>query len=226
MVGLWFLIRGNLASKWVAAFCLFSIFASINLIQAWEGATECGCLGTVKASPWFMFGVDLASLTILTYSRPSLDSIALKNELRDVVKHLMAPAIAGLVAGLFWLRYGSVDKAIAAIRGQSYSVEPELLDFGKAKASELRVVTVTVSNMSGEPLRIVGGQTDCSFVSIQDLPISVKAHDSSAIPVAIRFPIPAGRFTQRGKLFLGGRDLAAVHFQITGWTSPDGNPVE
>ena len=65
VLGFWLISGANPAWSWVAAFGTFVGFAGISGYFGWVGVANCGCFGVVRASPWAVFGVDVAALLLL-----------------------------------------------------------------------------------------------------------------------------------------------------------------
>lgn len=220
LLAAWFFAPGRLGLKWVVANLTFGSFLAVNCWQALEGQASCGCFGAVRASPWVMAAVDGAVLALLWLTRPPLH----RQDLLADCKALSAALFAGLVVAatfatfvLTW--FGSFERGVAWLRGDGYSVSPQLIDFGDGKPGMVREERVRIYNWTGRPLQVVGGTAGCSFVSTLDLPMTVAGENSVEVRLALRFPNVAGRFTHRAHLLVGTAELDVLPFQITGRTT-------
>ena len=207
--------------KWLTALGLFSVFGAINLHQGWEGRTSCGCFGPVQANPWMVLGVDAVAVALLLLFRPQSNEALFRwNDLRTGLLFVAKPTLAlGLFFGAVYLAFGSFDRAIAQLRGQTYSLDT-LVDFGEGKPGEHKEAALTVTNWSRQPLRIVGGSSKCFFHATKDLPLTVAQGKTEPLQLLVTLPLQPGRFTHSGYLMLDDNGLEYAHFKITGVVLP------
>ncbi len=125
-------------------------------------------------------------------------------------------AVALLLIGLAQFRFGSVDSALAAMRGDSISAQPLLLDVGNGDPGEERESVLTVTNHSETVVNIVGGSSDCSCVTTVDLPVAIGAHESRSIRVRVRLPAMPGIFTRKVLLWTDMAEVGRIPFMLTG----------
>jgi hypothetical protein len=124
VLGIWLIIRRGRFAAWFAALLTFIGFASFSIRLGLAGIASCGCFGSIQASPWHAFALDLAVLVLLVAdyryvrSEPRAPPHLLKQAVLPGVALLGGAAVvyAGLlVVGL--LIFGSTGAALAAIRG-------------------------------------------------------------------------------------------------------------
>jgi hypothetical protein len=209
---------------WLASLALFGAFAAVSLYLGWIGQTSCGCTGTLlSVSPWFAFGFDVFMLAILGLARPQWD--AFRNSSRAEFATAVQPAVyamgavlvfSGLLFGTIYLTFGSVPAAAAFVRGDRISIRPGLVDLGAATAGEGREIEIEVCNWSDEPMRVIGGTSDCSCTVLQDLPLEIPAHESRTVTVAVRSGDRPGIFTRTAALLVDDRGTKRIGFRITG----------
>ena len=200
LLGVWLLSRRSPFLSWLAAVLTFASFAVVSGYLGVIGQATCGCFGVIKASPWTAFAVDVAALTLLAVGRPSLASRA---EIYGSLKW------AGLLAGVFALLAvagvlidGSLDAAVARLRGQSLDVTPSTLDFGTGKPGEVLTVPLTVRNYSSHPVRLIGGTSDCSCLTTGDMPVTIPAGERVTISVKLKVPAAtAGELNRSVEVF-------------------------
>jgi len=186
LLGVWLLSRKSPFLSWLAAVVTFAGFAVVSGYLGVIGQASCGCFGVIHASPWAAFAVDLTALCALALGRPPLAKTA------EVVR---AVKWAGGLAGVFAvlavggvLTFGSLDAAVARLRGQPLTVSPTTIDFGNGKPGELLSAPLTVRNFSSEPVRLIGGTSDCSCITTTDMPVTVPPGASATIEVKFKVP--------------------------------------
>ncbi len=174
---------------WLLAMLTFALFAGVSAYLGVIGQASCGCFGAIEASPWAAFAVDVALLILLTIFRPRFTRADLGRESRTAGKWAL-----GLIVVLATLTavgvayYGSPAAALAHLRGDTLTVDRTHLDFGHGKAGDVLTQPVLVTNWTGEPLRIVGGTSDCSCVTTNDLPITLSAGEAKALTINYKVP--------------------------------------
>jgi hypothetical protein len=72
VLGIWLLVGRKPFRAWLAASLTFLLFAGVSLHLGLIGQTSCGCFGSVKASPWHAFAVDVSALIVLGIARPDV----------------------------------------------------------------------------------------------------------------------------------------------------------
>src|SRR4051794_3958192 len=55
VLGAWLLCGVTPRISWLGALLTFITFAVISGYLGWVGVASCGCLGAVKANPWWLF---------------------------------------------------------------------------------------------------------------------------------------------------------------------------
>lgn len=102
VLGAWLLSGRWPTEAWAAAVVTFLIFGGVSLHLGLTGQALCGCFGSVEASPWHAFAVDVAALALLAVRRPDFRALSQKGLCREViVKPLgVAAGAAGLCAVL------------------------------------------------------------------------------------------------------------------------------
>lgn len=226
LLGVWFLVGWAKSAAWLVAFALFTLFSVVSFRQGWIGEASCGCFGSLTVNPWLAFGVDVAALLLLAITRPSREDF---NSLRlasssGVVRTVFAVVlITGAGLGVQAWRHGSLDAALASLRGDSLTLSPPLVDLGSGPANASRVAEVELFNHTAEPVLIYGGTSDCSCTVAGNLPLRIAPGESQTLQVQVRLPREPGRFTRQAKLMTDAPAARIVTFQITG-QSIEANP--
>jgi hypothetical protein len=138
-LGGWLLSGIAPLGSWMLALIAFVTFAGFSAYQGSIGQSSCGCLGRLSdsVSPWYTFGFDLLVLTGLAFGRPDLAPLW-QAQRATLARPLLGTAgwfaggafvFAGLVAAASW-QFGSLDAAVAHMRGQPVAVVPQLVDVG------------------------------------------------------------------------------------------------
>lgn len=114
ILGIWLISNLVRPLSWLFALFTFTIFAGVSSYFGIIGQASCGCFGTIQASPWAAFGVDVIAVTALVLTRPAMRTAEVRTPIVTVAKLLGGTAA---VIGLFvlgsTLAYGSVSAAIA-----------------------------------------------------------------------------------------------------------------
>jgi methylamine utilization protein MauE len=218
LVGVWLIFGQSVQLNWLLACGLFSVFAVINAVKALEGETSCGCFGAIKANPWLVFSADLVVVLLLLWIRPKfVVSANLLGAISGFLTNLGAGmgAFAAVLLVLI-LVFGSEERAIAQLRGDTCSINPEVVDFGDGEPGEFKTQRIFFRNWSRESIQIVGGSSGCSFRATTDLPITVPEQGIISLRVSIRFPKLPGRFAEGRYLVCGTKSLDMVHFLVRG----------
>jgi Methylamine utilisation protein MauE len=192
LLGLWLLSGACRGGAWLATVGTFAVFGVVSAYLGWTGEATCACLGAVRASPWLAFAVDATALAALTIYRPSLSRQAFELPPRLASGILVSAAALFALAGLSSWIYGSSESALARLRGEVLSAAPEYLQLGEGVPGQVLFAAVNVRNWSDQPVRLIGGSSDCSCVTTTDLPLTVPPGESRAVTVALKIP-RAGR---------------------------------
>jgi len=208
LLGLWLLSGVALVGSWLAAIATFVLLAGISGYLGWIGQATCRCFGTIKASPWHAFGVDVSALVLLAVGQPKWQSA--KPIERGALWRSVTPAayfvlgvgaVIASLAGIGTWVYGSPEAALAHLRGELVVASPEYVDFGTGKPGEKLEAVVVIHNLSARPVRIYGGTSDCSCVVTRGLPVTIPSGESRRISVILIAPNSApGAYTREAWL--------------------------
>jgi hypothetical protein len=92
------------------------------------------------------------------------------------------------VAGVAVVAFGSLDDALAALRGESLWVEPAYVDFGAGVPDDVLTAAVTITNRSASPVRLIGGTSDCSCFTTKDLPVTIPPSERVQVEILLKVP--------------------------------------
>ncbi len=186
LLGVWLLSRKSPFLSWLAAVVTFAGFAIVSGYLGIIGQASCGCFGVIKASPWAAFAVDVTALGLLAVGCPRL-----VNRVEVIGSLKWAGGVVALLAIITagsTLAFGSPAAAVARLRGESLGVSPNTLDFGSGKPGEVLTASLTVWNYSSQPVRLIGGTSDCSCITTADMPVTVPQGESATISVFLKVP--------------------------------------
>lgn len=223
LLGLWVWSGISPAGSWFATVVTFLAFAGTSFYLGVIGQASCGCFGRLSPSPWFAFTLDLIVLAMLAVCRP--DFRALRENWHADFK-AAAPTAAmvvcgyvvllGAIAGFAHARYGSIDAAIASLRNERLSVNPGMVDMGHGTPGESHEAAVTLTNRTDQPIRLIGGTSDCSCSVLGDLPVTIPPGEARSIAVTVLFPNAPGIFMRRAELTVNDQGFRKVGIRLTG----------
>jgi hypothetical protein len=202
--------------RWLAA-GTFAVFAAASFHSGWMGQASCGCFGRAVVNPWLMFGIDLAAAGLLLAFRPPGRSAVSVGRLARV--GVLAAGLVAVGLGGLALAAGSVGGGLARLRGDQLTVTPATLDLGTRAGGDTATAPVTVANHTGRPLRLVGGTSDCSCITTDDLPADVPPYGRREVTVHAKLPAAGGAFARTAWFWTDG-DRRQVTFGIVGRATP------
>ncbi len=174
---------------WLLALITFGLFAGISGYLGIIGQANCGCFGSIEASPWAAFTVDATLLLLLTLFRPRFITDEFRSSAIESGKWALGLAmVLAVVLGAGVILYGSPAGALAQLRGDALSVDRTHVDFGQGKPGDILTQHVTITNWTEGPLRIIGGTSDCSCVTTVDLPLTFSSRESKKVTISYRVP--------------------------------------
>jgi hypothetical protein len=223
VLGLWLLTGRKPLGAWLAALLTFLIFAGVSLYLGLIGQASCGCFGSVKASPWYAFAIDMAALVLLGIGRPNFRDLRefLRAQWRAAILRggtlaVGVAVIAGGFLGLASLAFGSIDAALARLRGERISVYPRLVDVGSGQPAQTMKTSVEVSNWTDRTVTILGGTADCSCITTEDLPLTVAPGETRHVPVLVRLPSSPGFFNRKALLWTDCAQARKLFVSLSG----------
>lgn len=222
LLGAWLLSGAAPLGSWLAAICTFTLLAWISGYLGWISQATCGCFGTINASPWHAFAVDVVALVLLAVGHPrwaavnAIDGGGLWRVVFPVAYFVLGVGviIAGSLGMGAWV-YGSPEAALARLRGEAIAVKPEFVDCGSGKPGEYLEAGIEVYNWSDRPVRLYGGTSDCSCVATKGLPLTIPPGESRPIPVIVKVPRSTpGAFTRNAELFTDSEKQRKIRLRV------------
>jgi hypothetical protein len=194
VLGIWLLSGAYQIGAWFASLATFLSFAAISAYLGRIGVSSCGCFGAIHASPWYAFGLDLIAIAVIGAFWPGV-----RPEIRGA-RYLQPPPLSGVcmlfaivllvgsVVGSLALYYGSVDAALARLRGDPVSVSETFVDLGHGTAGQFLQGTIELRNFTDDPIRVIGGTSDCQCAIIRDLPLTLEPNRATHVSIVMRIP--------------------------------------
>jgi len=200
LLGFWLLSGSSRFLSWLTAMVTFIGFAIVSGYLGIIGQASCGCLGVLEASPWAAFALDVSALVLLIVGRPPWTGWACSQAGLKWVGGFAA--LLAVIVGVGIFVFGSSEAAIARLRGESLRVTPAVLGLGSGTPGTLLTTLVTVRNYTSHPVRLIGGTSDCSCITTQNMPVTIEPGDSTTIGVKMKVPSAnAGQLTRWVELF-------------------------
>jgi hypothetical protein len=194
-LGAWLLSGRAAPAAWLASVGTFGLFAAVSGYHGWVGVADCGCFGAIKTNPWVAFGIDVTALGLLAVGRPRWEAADWRGPARVGLRWAGGVALVlATLAGVGTVVAGSPQKALAWLRGDTVTADG-YLDFGAGPVGEKLVATATVRNWTDRPVRLIGGTSDCSCTTTDDLPVTIPPGGEAAVPVTLKIPA-----TNRGQM--------------------------
>ena len=127
-LGLWLLVGALQPLARHAAITCFTVFGAVSLLRALNGASTCGCFGSVAISPWWTAALDAAAVASLLLAKPTPGSNPQKKPYCRLALHLILLIALGVPAAIVMAGYrpaaltagGEILRA-----GQTIVLEPE-----------------------------------------------------------------------------------------------------
>ncbi len=225
VLGLWLLSGRKPVGAWLAAAGTFLLFAGVSCYLGVIGQASCGCFGSIQASPWHAFAVDVVALIGLSLGRPDFKTVFSKANRRTAVKQGFASALAVAalsvaVFGVATLAFGSMDAALARLRGEHISIQPDVLDVGHGQPNEVVEAKVEIVNRMAYPVRILGGTADCSCATTEDLPLTLAPGEARRVSIHVRLPGEPGFFNRKAILRTDCDARRTLLFGLSGRVDP------
>ncbi|MCI0458911.1 MAG: DUF1573 domain-containing protein [Gemmataceae bacterium] len=131
-----------------------------------------------------------------------------------------AALLFGLLAGLGTWLFGSLDAALAHVRGERVSVRPGVVDLGRGVPGQSVDATVELGNRTDKPVRIVGGTSDCSCVTTSDLPVTLGPGESRSVSIHVHLPRTPGLFNRQAFFWTDDDQARTIVFPLIGRIEP------
>jgi hypothetical protein len=173
----------------------------------------------VRISPQLAFGIDVATLGALTLVRPPRYRADLipRAPLHWVAKTALgAAALFFVIAGVFLLAFDNPAQALARLRGEAITVEPEVRQVGDGIAGQGRAISLEVINHTDTPICVIGGSTSCSCMTAEDLPLTVPAREQRSLAIRVTFKGKPGRFLHRFVFYTDSKKQPVVVVRLAG----------
>ena len=93
--------------------------------------------------------------------------------------------LAVLLAWGYW-ELGSFANIVAYANGERLLVDPKVLSFGSAPREEERELHVTIHNRTGKPVTVLGAQSKCGCLKLEDeFPFSIAKGGQKVLTIRV-----------------------------------------
>jgi hypothetical protein len=197
---------------------LFALFACYSFVLVMMGRSSCECLGEVPLHPAITLGVDIAAIgaciSLLKTSRRPMDQRS----------SVLKPTIVTMGITFFLLLlYASHAtflgrKARAQMEGDDCAIVEAKSQDRSPIDHTWRRATITLQNISTEPITLNGFRRSCACRDIGGFPKIVSPGSTSKIDFDIRVPDRPGIFVTTVRIFVSspGKPMAVVVTPIVG----------
>ena len=129
----------------------FATFSGLNLWSGLSRANTCGCFGSLKINPWYMFAVDIAIAAGL------LAHLLLEKPTLHFRWRRIASVAALLGLGMIGVQFLDLHQKIRSrFGGEMVYLEPQTIDLGEHKGGATVEVSARLRNRSGHAVRVIG----------------------------------------------------------------------
>ncbi len=223
VLGVWLLSGAYRVASWLFSTATFAIFACISGYMGWIGQADCGCFGTIKASPWYAFGVDVTVLSLLAPALPHTAILWQPSRCHNRASIVRGIAFLALIGGLTAIAliggtfaFGSSEAALAHLRGDGLVIEPTVLDLGSVEKGQVVKTTITVKNWTNRRVRLVGGTSDCSCLATLGLPADIEPGAQMSIPIVVVVKaMNSGELSRWALLWVDSEEQPTLPFGVT-----------
>lgn len=118
---------------------------------------------------------------------------------------VIALVILSVLFGYGRWRTGSFDLVWPWLKGQQMVFTPIQLDVGRVSANQVLEKEIKVTNVSANPLSLLGSQKSCGCLTLDEFPIEIPAMTSHSLLLKITIGTKSGKFAYTIKFFLDGQ---------------------
>jgi len=208
-LGIWLLSSAFQVGAWIATLSTFFLFAAVSGYLAHIGVATCGCFGSIPTSPWRVFWFDLGVIAALGVLHPPIGPIFLfsrsdcrRGALTACRFGLSIIALFAAIVGLSTLVFGSLEGALARLRGDAISVSPSYVDFGIVEPGQVLERKLLVQNWTDKPVRLIGATVHGPCSMTDGMPMQIPKGEMCEITVRLRVGgWSNGTFLTRGEIW-------------------------
>lgn len=223
LLGFWLLSGWCVKGAWFVALGFFGVLSCISLYIAIIGHSSCGCFGRINVNPLFTFILDLVIFLLLILFHPNgmtgyrkIDFPKLNGTFGSVAFGLfLFIGVLGIIIGIFSVWFGSVEEATAYFRGDSISIQPQIVYLGRESEGSVQDGMITITNWSNEPIRVIGVSLPCNCALADKLPITIPSKEGSRFQIRYYFVGNPGLFTKNAIIYVETKHRRIEGLQLT-----------
>lgn len=219
LLALWIISTVTPSLCWLTTVTVFLCFAAVSLYQALTGQSSCGCFGKIPIHPWISFSLDLFVLAMLVLSKPTFQELTevLRTNIGKISRTLaiffaiiFAVSTVAISFGVYY--FGSMESALANIRGKPIVIIPSNVDLGTCNYLENKDFTIRIVNYTRKPIRIVGQARDCCCTTTSEFPVLIPSNDEVELKMTVGITTKDGPFMKGSLFFVDVGHLEKLHF--------------
>lgn len=113
----------------------------------------------------------------------------------------IALVLASIVVAYAWWRTGALRRVWPYLAGQQLLIEPPQVDLGDIEKGMAFKRELKVVNLGSRPMTLLGAQSTCGCISLDDFPIVVPGGTEAVLGLKVGTTDKVGAFIHRIKLF-------------------------
>ena len=143
--------------------------------------------------------------------------------LRTVILTLfLALTFLTVGAGYGRYRFGSFSAALAYLRGEHILVDDPVQSVGASHAGGSVMVRYALTNLSAQPIKLVGVESSCACTEVQGLPTTLAALEKKEVSAKITVSEGRSNFSGSVRLFTDDDHSPIIGLKYSVRTVPSG----
>ncbi|MGL4552845.1 MAG: hypothetical protein ACRC33_16840 [Gemmataceae bacterium] len=130
-----------------------------------------------------------------------------------------AAAVLGALGGGF-ARVGSFQDTLRYLNGERVFVRPHELDFGEGREGDVREGPVSVRNVTGKDLHVIGCRSSCDCISPGRFPVRIAQGETAELPIRVGYRRGETAFSYELYFFTDSSHLPQFRVTVRGRTKP------
>ena len=116
--------------------------------------------------------------------------------------------------GLYF--FGSIGPAVAYLRGDRLIADVYDRSVGIVREGEKHAVVFELTNMSSQPVKILGAKSTCTCLAVDQLPVALPPHGVFRLRIGLRPRFRSGQIAERVSLFTDRELQQQLDLKISG----------
>lgn len=132
---------------------------------------------------------------------------------------VIAGALLTILAGVSYLRFGSVSAGLSYLAGERLIVDSRNKDFGQVGEGRDQTVRFRLTNLTGKAVRIIGAESSCTCVIAEDLPVTVQRAANATLTVAVRKGTKPGAVNETIRFYTDCVEKPQLSLRVVGYSA-------